>query len=61
MVITQKNRNILGDVKQKVKSYCICPYCKEKVEIGIEVNTLIDLNNDSYLLIFLYSIFASSL
>jgi len=48
MVITQKNRNILSEVKQKVKSYCVCPYCKEKVEIGIEVNTLIDLNNDSY-------------
>ena len=45
MVITPRNREPSYEVKHKVKSYCICPYCKEKVEIGIEVNTFIDLNN----------------
>ena len=45
MTLSPRNGKSSYEVKHKAKRYCVCPCCKEKVEIGIEVNTFIDLNN----------------
>jgi hypothetical protein len=35
-----------GEIKQNVKNYHNCPYCKEKIEIGIESNILEELHKN---------------
>ncbi len=45
MVITRNDKKIIGEIKQKINNYCMCPYCKEKIEVGIELDTLKQLNS----------------
>lgn len=48
MVIIPKERKFIGNIKQNVKNFHICPFCKKKVEIGIEINDLNQLNKEEY-------------
>jgi hypothetical protein len=40
MTISQKRIKNPGEIKQNVKNIHVCPSCKEKIEIGIEAETL---------------------
>ncbi len=44
MVISSKRKRNYGDLKQNVKNIQVCPLCKEKIEIGIEMDTLKELS-----------------
>jgi hypothetical protein len=40
MTLSNNKIKNLGEIKQNVKNFHICPLCKEKIEIGIEAETL---------------------
>ena len=40
MTLSNNRIKNLGEIKQNVKNIHTCPLCKEKIEIGIEVETL---------------------
>ncbi|MHA1437375.1 MAG: hypothetical protein ACTSPD_07330 [Promethearchaeota archaeon] len=48
MVQSSKNIKKFGEIKCNVKNIHICPYCKEKIEIGIENNVLKKLCEAEY-------------
>jgi len=48
MTISPDVDKILNKIKQTTKGYCICPICKEKIEIGIEASAIRKLNSESY-------------
>lgn len=48
MVIAPDKIKKIGEVKQNAKNIHVCPYCKEKIETGIELNTLRKLNKAQY-------------
>ncbi|MFX1399558.1 MAG: hypothetical protein ACFFAS_21235, partial [Promethearchaeota archaeon] len=47
MVITPEDKKIRDELKQPAKDYQICPYCKKKITIGIEFNTLKEVMDDN--------------
>lgn len=43
MAINIKKKKNIGDLKQNLENFYVCPFCKEKFEIGIEYKTLKEL------------------
>ena len=48
MSIIPKKREFIGKIKQNVKNFHICPFCRKNVEIGIEMDDLNQLNTEEY-------------
>lgn len=46
MVLSRSDKNVIGEIKQKVKNFHTCPYCKENVEIGVEFDILRNIYKD---------------
>ena len=46
MIITPKDQKLKNGLKQNTNGYCICPLCKEKIEVGIEYSVLKELHSD---------------
>ncbi|MFX1337766.1 MAG: hypothetical protein ACFFDK_04085 [Promethearchaeota archaeon] len=44
MAISSKRKKNYGDLKQHLKNVQVCPLCKERIEIGIEMDTLKELS-----------------
>ena len=48
MIRFPKKREFIGTLKQNVKNFHICPFCNKKVENGIEMDDLNQLNKEEY-------------
>ena len=48
MIKFPKEREFKGKIKQNVKNFHICPFCRKSVEIGIEMDDIIQLNREEY-------------
>ena len=48
MTLQPKKIKYIGEIKKNVINIHVCPLCQEKIEIGIEIDTLKMLNEKAY-------------